>query len=248
MTEIYHYPYIGNDLRSASHIEKASEIISLEPDPLFKDVVKHRTNETEFVRCPCVRDYCKDTFIVRSPLDINFQVTGEGEKRSIKTFQYNQDWFDRVITPRFDESINTNLMSLDVASMLLWSKSDFDIEITPCVFHGHVDFVRNTQIIPGTFSPSKWTRPIQATFEVLTDDVIKVKRGDPLYYVKFKTKSRSKIKFTKATPPDSLVDAVEGCIRVKYYIPGLSMKQNYELFAPYLKAYKKSFFKKVFKK
>lgn len=240
MTDIYYSPYMGNKPEPRHE----ADILFIRPDSLLKDVARHRGSTTEFLRCPAMQDYTKNTFIVRSPIDLKFQVTGEGEDRSVRTFTHTQEWFDDHIKVRFDESPISRLLTLDIANVTFYSEEDFMIEQLPCMFHGHINFVKNTQVIPGVFNGHKWIRPLTASFEALTDEVVTIKRGDPLYYVKLTPKSKNKVNLIQKEASDTLLKAIDGCVGVKNHMFNNSMETNYKLAAPYLKRIKSKLFGK----
>jgi hypothetical protein len=80
------------------------------------------------------------------------------------------------------------------------------------------------RLIPGSYNIGNWYRPFVTTFEMLTDE-IKISRGQPLAYVKFRTPEiKDKVKLVKIDRTEHLEHVVNSSLTLKHYIPKISWK------------------------
>ena len=101
------------------------------------------------------------------------------------------------------------------------------IEVIPPVWHKN-NFQNNINVIGATFDISKWYRPLEFAFEIIDNtQPIVIKRGDPLYYVKFNT--LDKVKLVKQETTKKIEDIIIMCTQLKNYTPNNSMRNNYSL-------------------
>ena len=83
-------------------------------------------------------------------------------------------------------------------------------------------------MIPGTMNIHKWIRPVDFTFEIIDlDQPLHLKRGDPLFAVKFKTSE--KVNLTHIEYSKDLKHITEACLASKTYVPRKSLKYRYKM-------------------
>lgn len=190
-----------------------------EPEPL----IKHLKNRTEgmtdkqnFLKCPSVNNYIKNTFIAKSPvnLDITFK------NGQIFTSQYDQEFLDKNIMIRHAEDLNY-FLTIHIAKLLFFSEEDLEMEFAGAYF-SESKFSTSTMVIPGTVSISKWLRPTDLAFIVNKDvTTLPIKEHDHLYYVRFKTNEPVKLK--KFFMTEKLIQIVKRVIHQKNYMADKSV-------------------------
>jgi hypothetical protein len=98
-------------------------------------------------------------------------------------------------------------------------------------------------LIQGTFNIAKWYRPINYAFEIIDDSKpINIKRGDPLFYIRFLTDE--KINFVYDFDNTDADKAITSCLAVKEFFPLLRMEDNYNIAKHFIKNVKNKVFKK----
>jgi hypothetical protein len=217
------------------------ELAWFEPEPVLKHMVSERgerNKDTSFLRCPAFIDYYKNTFLMRAPVDLTITL---GEDGHLQTQQYDQDFYNFHVTERFEPGDKHITISVEFMNIFL-SEESVLMQQLPAVLE-HNESLKNIHLIGGQFDISKWVRPLTFAFEI--HDITKgvhIKRGDPLYYIKFVTDEKVELVRQELTP--ELVKVYSGCTRLKEFIPNNTMEQNYGLLAPYLKVVKDKLFPK----
>jgi len=249
--DIYYTSLItGDDERNNhSRISKDIDILYFEPEPAFKTFIDERNKTSNILKCPAFQDYYKNCFIIRSPLDliITIKKSKDGFKY-VATDRYDQEFFDAFIKDRIrDEGNNNNfpMISLLYAYLFYSSESVILEQMSPSMHKN--EFLNNTRLICGKFNIGKWIRPLDYAFEIIDDTKpLVIKRGDPLYYIRFLTDKD--VNFVKVLHSDdlykNLMQAVQSSTRVKQYVPGNTLEKNYQIAENYIKTINQRFFKK----
>lgn len=214
-----------------------------EPEPLLKHIVSERNKDVRYLKCPAVKDYYKNTFVIRSPIDLTFEI--KRNEMGIKycvTHNYNQDFFNNFVHERFTEN-TVPMLSMEFASYIFYSDKSVLAEQThPSLSMHNSEVARKTSIICGTFDVSKWIRPFTYSFEVVDcKSPIEIKRGDPLYYVRFNTKEN--VKLHRVMFDKDIKDVADACLSVKTFVENNSMEKNYSIIKPFLDFSKPKLFK-----
>lgn len=134
-------------------------------------------------RCPGFVGYYKNAFVVRSPVDITIHHLGEG-RYEWETSLSNQQDIDGLIDIRDASGMMTIALFTHV-----WSEEELMVEQLPPLFLPG-DVAAKCETVCGSFDISSWFRPLQPAFRFRmreAPDSIQIKRGDPLYLIRFAT-------------------------------------------------------------
>ena len=208
------------------------QIVFFEPESLIKHLQSTRKG-TKHLKCPAFQDYIKNTFVIKAPFDT--EITVNRNKGMIDVVGIPQD-YTKFVVNRIDEFTPENpyVISLFPAYMF-YSNDDIHIESMPATMETN-DSISNTMLIPGTYNISKWIRPVDFSFEVKDDNKkIKIKRGDVLFYVKFRTNDDSKIELERTPFTEELNKTMYSCFHVKKILPGLPLKTLYSMAESFMK-------------
>lgn len=160
-------------------------------------------------RCPGFVSYYKNAFVYRSPVDVTITQGSDGSC-SWWTSLTTQDEVDRLVEVR-DLSGMVSLRDF----VHMWCDEPMVIEqLNPAFIDS--DFTSKCEVVPGAFDISKWFRPLQPAFRIRQTGVptqVVIKRGDPLYIVRFLTDK--KVVFKQFYATDRLRDIHAQLSRVK---------------------------------
>jgi hypothetical protein len=222
--------------KSQSH-----DFLWLEPEPLIPHLISQRHKSTDFFKCPAFREHYRNAFVIKSPIDVTIKVTEVENKRYVYTPDHDQEFFDNYVHLMLDDDpVYTKLTIM--FDYLFYSKESVIMEqISPSM--ETVDFQSNINVVPGEYDISKWIRPIEFNFEIKDDTkTVEIKRGDPLYYIKFRTDKTVKLERTEY---DNGIDDVARTIWLfKRYTRDNTMEENYQLASSYLGSLSNKIFKK----
>jgi hypothetical protein len=127
---------------------------------------------------------------------------------------------------------------------LFYCDKSIIIEEMPSLMHKN-DFLNNTRVIGGKFDISKWYRPIEYAFEIIDDKVpLIIKRGDPLYYIRFITDKDVNLIQTYEYENNYVQKFSSNCVNIKNFIKGNTLQKNYSIVSDYLESIKKKIFPK----
>lgn len=156
-------------------------------------------------RCPAFVGYFRNTFVYRSPVDVTIQSDQNGN------FQWSTSLSDQYEVDHLVEVRGADgLVSIrDYAH--LWCEEPMVVEQLNPTFTDH-DFAQKCEVVPGAFDISKWFRPLQPAFR-LRGASVDIKRGDPLYLMRFLTDK--KVEFKQFRPTPRLKEIHEQLSRVK---------------------------------
>lgn len=219
MTTVYWTPMLTQGDKNMNE----ADIIFEEPKPLMKELLSAYKNR-DFMKCPSVQSYCKNVFVIPAPMDATINVRS-GENNSI-SMQIDGSGWDQVFYDSFCELREDATVSLPPV-YLFFTKQSLEIESLP-VFLLNSASTENVLPVPGGFDIGKWIRPVDFTF-VLKDasKPIRIRRGDPLFFVRFKTSERVEFKRVEFTP--ELGAVVSACVRVKKRVPNLALPVLYAM-------------------
>ena len=173
------------------------DLLYYEPDTLSVQ------NNGLISQCPAHTSFVKNFFVIRAPFDLKLEYN---EKENyVFSENLTQDQYNRFIFPRFqDRGIDNKLLVTVKWSLLFVADEPCTLEVYPAFMH---EKMYNVSI--GSYDCYSWQRPIDFTFEI--QNIIDIKRGDPLYYISFRTPKNKTVKFTRLEWDDQLKKAVQQC-------------------------------------
>jgi len=207
---------------------ESTERSVLEPNLLSSEIVKSRKN-TIYLKCPAHTDYLKNTFVFKSPVDIDFDIDIDHEIVKVWCANLPQDIFQNIIDLRFLDKNNSGdnqypIIGIDLLN-IFYCRTDMLMSVTPAFLH-YNDFNQNVCVIPGQYDISKWVRPVEIVFELKQSKTkFKIQKGDALCYFKFDTDEVVKIK--KVPCP---LESMELCSKIVAADKFKSLKNRYESF------------------
>jgi hypothetical protein len=223
MTAVYWGYFPGNS-------KKLFELLLLEPAPALPEIIGARdvSNPRHFVRCPAFREYYKNTYVLKSPVDMDIMYTPDN--KFLRITPQDQEFYDASIVYRGDAVGEGDdfLMSFSINYIFIADK-DCELELTQASMHKS-DFINKTTLIGGSFNINKWYRPVEIAFEIKDlSSPIRIKRGDPLAYVRFKPKDDGKVSLQFKEFSEETKQAINACLFVKDVNNQVPLNTLYEI-------------------
>jgi len=207
-----------------------------EPEPAYKYLIGKKAN-ANYIRCPAFSAYLKNTYILRSPIDFKIWFF-DGE---FHTDSCDQKFYDKNIWCKVGIS-GEHLVQMP-PTILFFTKDNKTVtaESLPPVMHE----VPNALFIPGSFDISKWVRPLNFAFEISdVKKAVNIKRGDPLYMVKFICEDGDSVELERVLMDEDLRQVIATCTGLKHIAPKINLKTLYGMAENYLKLARANIFKK----
>ena len=159
---------------------------------------------------------------------VRLSQVGSAFSMAVDGYGWTQDLYDSVCTVREDGSISISPV------YVFYAKESVEMEVLP-VFLLDSPSLENTLFIAGSYDIGKWIRPIDFSFYAKDNSKpINIKRGDPLFFVRFKTKEDEKITLERVEQSQELLTMIAACIKVKYKVKNISLSDLYKLAKSYI--------------
>lgn len=179
-----------------------------------------------YFKCPAFKTEFRNTFLVRAHKNYKLEFHWNKERNHCKL----------TTSDNTLESFEKNFHIRDISYQLgtfkwhhyFFSNSSINMSVTPA-YHFDTEFNNNTTFIGGEFNIGKWFRPVDSTF-ILKEkyNSLTIKKGDPLFYVKFNTNEKVTLKQFKVT--SKLDKLSQDAVCYKQYDPFKPLPFLYNLF------------------
>jgi hypothetical protein len=208
-------------------------ITHFEPELLFKYVASNRTN-SEFLQCPAMSGYFKNTWVLRSPYDFTVQPDIKNNRIAVDGIPTNY-----VIVSYRDNDTDPMIVSFPPRYVFITnSKKPVTCTVLPYFFApSQVGFV------PGQMKINSWIRPQNYGVEIYSDEIISFKRGQPLYCVQFTTEDNDAVQLKRTVVTPELQQVMNACLQVKRDLPNQNLNTLYRLAQDYVDLMKRKIFR-----
>ena len=208
--------------------KKVSQIVDIELEPLLTELnSKYGLYEgtRNVLKCYALQDHVKTTFIYRSPVSMKVTYTGDDRKYIISGINVdNQKEFNLLIDNPDAESVYQVLIGF---GLNIISKEDsLPMSVHPANYH-KTD-VSRFPIVTGSYDCGKWFRPIHLSIFNPEEKDFEIKRGDPLFYIKFHTKDKVQLK--RFNMNEEILSHVASTVQVKKYLASTKLNKLYKLY------------------
>lgn len=217
----------SNDRMQHSH-EQWAHILIGEPIPLLQELTRIKKS-AEYMPCPAFVDYCRNTFVVRAPIDL--RITINRNPYWISVPDHDQLFFDSFISARPPAKGYDGPLLLTMLPSMVFYTEDAQAVMMESMppFLANESRLRGLSPVPGRFDVSKWVRPVDYTVEVANDvSEIEIKEGDALFYLRFTPEDGSKIVFERGEVTSPLVNVVNACTGVKVVSRNRKLTELYQ--------------------
>tara|TARA_R110002153_G_scaffold129519_2_gene278243 strand:+ start:765 stop:1505 length:741 start_codon:yes stop_codon:yes gene_type:complete len=208
--------------------KKVSQIIDIELEPLLTELNrKYGVYEgtRNVLKCYALQDHVKNTFIYRSPVSMKVTYTGDDRKYIISGINAdNQKEFNLLIDNPDAESIYQLLIGFGLN--ILSKEDSLLMSVHPANYH-NTDLSR-FPVITGSYDCGKWFRPIHLSILNPEEKDFEIKRGDPLFYIKFHTED--KVQLERFNMNEEIISHVASTVEVKKYLQSTKLNKLYKLY------------------
>jgi len=192
-----------------------AEVAAIEPTKL--DTWEHTTSG--FTKCPAFVSYVNSTYMLCANIDIELYWDRANKVLNSNLSHPAHNTYVNLHSHDFNPDTGLPIVGL-ASSYLFVADQPVIMEMTPP--YCHIDTA--WRIMPGAFNIYNWQRPVVPTFEMLADTV-KIKRGQPLVYVRFKTENfKDNIILEQIERTPELDHVINSNLSVKTYQKNLSWK------------------------
>ena len=196
-----------------------------EPLPLYSEFIKTKSSESEYLRCPAVKEYLHNTFKLPALYECNFKLTEHG----ILGIP-GQKNVDKAITLR---SIKDRLVHLEYTFIFFTEEDSLEVSL----FHPYLEdtyFSRNTTVIPGKLDIGKYFRTTDCGFHLSkSTDKLAIKERESFSYLKIHTEEEIELKQFRVN--NTLINAIQDVLSIKEH-----RDSKYRYLSWYYNKFKKS--------
>ena len=212
--------------------EEQWNMLYSEPTPVADSLVNNVTQGTQMVRCPATRAVLKNIFSLNSNIEENVDLTAVDLKLIAEdntNDQYRLDLNSSVAifkerASSFDGYVNITYN----LGWLFFSEEPLTVKICSPYFPTTTP-VSGSIMSVGEFDIGRWFRPFNIDYHIPTEsESFKIKLGDPLAFLEFKTDKKIIFKRFKPTPEILALSREFSDSSANYGIKK-TLKQRYEM-------------------
>lgn len=216
-----------------------ADMLAIDPISVFKYYPEMAT--ANYRKCPSHQNQFKNTFVVCSPIDVEVEINKDNNWCNIID---PPNLPKEVFNPRFKEERDSPYPLFTFRFnriMLMPQDSNVDVYVEQLEPILEWDRDTNIRIIEGNFNISKWTRPLEASYEQRTKNLtVKFKRGQPMYYFRLSTNDPDDvIVLNRVEMTKEIFDDADRCLQIKEFAPNKKLKFLYELRDNFINSFKK---------
>ena len=208
-------------------------ITHFEPEPLFKYVKSSRV-DSEFLMCPAMSGYFKNTFVLKCPYD--FKVQPEFKTNRIAVEGINPNY---IIVSQRSHASDPMIVSFPPRYIFI---TDADKPVK-CTALPYFFAPSSVGFVPGAFTINNWIRPQNYGVEIYNDQPIEFRRGQPLYCVQFTTEDDDTVRLEQTVVTPELQQVMNACLQVKRDLPGTNLNALYKMAKNYVELMKQRIFR-----
>lgn len=190
-----------------------SDLFVIEPIRLSEQ----EKNLGNYKHCPAFSQYVNQTFVINSPFDLELSFS-ENKVRIVKS---------SLDKSEYEKNITVDIGQYPIIQMELHIGVVAD---APCSIEVFGPFFSPSQkdstyrVIPGSYDIFSWQRFLNFAFEWTDlEKNITIKRGQPLLYMRFRSKNiNEKFQMLRIEMTDELLAAVKRCQSSKLFMKGKS--------------------------
>ena len=198
----------------------SKDLLTYQPFSVYKNIKTEfkkypSSSLLGYIQCPASYNELKNVIGIRSDQDYNIELK-EGNEN---LHQLNREGHISL------RSINEKFFDIN-SNYIFFSDQPLEVSLLPAYLDPN-DLTKNTTLLSGKYDCGKWFRPISPAY-VSHKNIINIKRGDTLYYLKFNT--NKKINLVNYQFNNQLGTYLNSTMGIKNFKKFLPLKTLYNLF------------------
>lgn len=192
---------------------QVSELKYFEPISVLKELNPSYFFGPNASKCPAIVDEGKNTFKIKSPIDLNISFNSEFNRFSTK-YAHGLDFLQHMIGPFGEDKV----IQLAAPTYLFFSEEPLLMTQLP-PYYEETDFTKSCMGLSATFDIGKWFRVVKPSFKIRPGaHTIDIKLGDSLMYLKFNTEEKIKlVRFDASTFYKENQDIIGNLLSFKFH-------------------------------
>lgn len=173
----------------------------------FRDKINPSGNNSgNILMCPAIHSYAKNTFYIKSPVNIDFDF----RNNQMYTENLNQSFFNAHIEVH---DAATGFFQLKIP-YYFFTEDETLVARQSSIQYTGTEIEEKFHTIGGEFDIGKWFRPFSAAFVAKkTNCKVKIRKDDPLFFMEFFT--NKKIVFKQFSFDEELINYANYCVSYK---------------------------------
>ena len=198
----------------------AKDLLTYQPFSVYKNIKTEfkkypSSSLLGYIQCPASYNELKNVIGIRSDQDYNIELKEGNENLN----QLNREGHISL------RSINEKFFDIN-NNYIFFSDQPLEVSLLPAYLDPN-NLTKNTTLLSGKYDCGKWFRPISPAY-VSHKNIINIKRGDTLYYLKFNT--NKKINLVNYQFNNQLGTYLNSTMGIKSFKKFLPLKTLYNLF------------------
>lgn len=186
------------------------------PELLIKDISDNYKNYPNFerlMRCPSFRDSNKNTYVIKSPVDMEIVWNQDSTFEVTASTYRSGNLVSHAHYPHLELFVENQPIFI--------AESNVTMRLLPAFMHENAP---RHPFLGGQLDVGKWYRPVHPTFLLHRGENLKIARGDAMMYVQFD----KKVKLKRFRYTDELDKELKGLIDSRSFLKIKSMKECYD--------------------
>jgi len=169
----------------------------------YLDHVQHQ--DFAHYQCPAWKSWAKNTWVFYSQFDAQYRLSGDrlvidSDVDTFKEFMGETEVVGDVLSIQFGPSY------------LIWTEN-------PNIWVEQIRYDR--EVVPAHFPLGKWIRPLVTSYLSKREELVKIKRGDPLWCIRF-SGAGEHYQLECEEPKSEVIRKAKQNTLLKNYLPGMS--------------------------
>ena len=192
---------------------QVSELKYFEPISVLKELNAPVFFGPNASKCPAIVDEAKNTFKIKSPLDLNITFN-ENFNRFTSKYSHDINFLQHMIGPFGEDKV----VQLAAPTYLFFCEESLLMTQLP-PYYEETDFTKSCINLSATFDIGKWFRVIKPSFKIRQGvQTIDIKLGDALAYLKFNTEEKiNLVRFDASTFYKENQDIIGNLLSFKFH-------------------------------
>jgi hypothetical protein len=194
-------------------VMKISELSYAEPENVLKSIQPVEYFGADASKCPSIINECKNTFKIKSPIDLSITFNDDFSRFRSK-YEQDNEFISHLIGPFGLDRV----IQLAAPTYLFYCEEPLLMTQLPPYYEENT-FVDNCLGLSATFDIGKWFRVVKPSFKLRQKShTIEFEKDTPLMYLKFNTEEKIKlVRFNSSVFNKEHKDIIDNMFSFKFH-------------------------------